>query len=76
MSKADDLRKKAQVLLAQAKKLEEENVTKLGAETAKYFAGTITLEQLKAKAIEFDFDVVAQKPSSENVQQNNFGGQS
>lgn len=57
LTKTQELRKKAQALLAQAKKIEEESFTKLGVVAAKYFAGEIEFAELKAKAEELGFEI-------------------
>ena len=63
LTKTEELRKKAQVLLAQAKKIEEEAVTKLGTLTSKFLAGSMSLDELKSKAAELGFEI---KPGETN----------
>lgn len=58
LTKTEELRKKAQALLAQAKKIEEESFTKLGMMAAKYFAGEVDFAMLQAKADELGFEIV------------------
>lgn len=60
LTKTEELRKKAQALLAQAKKIEEEAVTKLGMYTSKFLMGSMSLDELKSKALELGFEI---KPS-------------
>jgi hypothetical protein len=57
LTKTEELRKKAKLLLDQAKKIEEEATLKLGGYAAKYIAGTIDLRELKSKAHELGFEV-------------------
>lgn len=57
MTKTDELRKKAQALLAQAKKIEEESTTRLGASAAKFLAGDMNLEEFEKKGRELGFEI-------------------
>lgn len=66
LTKTDELRKKAQALLAQAKKIEEEAVTKLGAYASKFVVGAISIDEFMTRAEELGFEVKRQTPSSNN----------
>lgn len=57
LTKTEELRKKAQALLAQAKKIEDESVTKLGTYASKFVAGGISIDELMTKAKELGFEV-------------------
>lgn len=57
LTKSEELRKKAKVLLDQAKKIEEEAVTKLGDRAAKFLSGSITLAEFRKNGIDLGFDV-------------------
>ena len=59
LTKTEELRKKAQTLLAQAKKIEEEATTKLGGYASKFLTGAMSLDEFKSKAIELGFEVKA-----------------
>jgi hypothetical protein len=68
LTKTEELRKKAQVLLAQAKKIEEEAVTKLGVHASKFVMGGMNLDELKSKAAELGFEI---KPSQKDMDAGN-----
>jgi hypothetical protein len=57
LTKMEELRKKAQALLAQAKKIEEEATTKLGGHASKFLAGAMSLDEFKSKAVELGFEI-------------------
>jgi hypothetical protein len=57
LTKTEELRKKAQLLLAQAKKIEEEAVTKLGGFASKFLSGSMSFDEFKAKATELGFEI-------------------